>query len=103
VNQNGTEEVSHLPGIERVLELLQPAVGSGADGVVGVVVQRRERLLHCGHRLSLHGSDDPSRTLLLPPGCPSYRRREPTDSNGAVDLQPRAREIRWVGFLDGKV
>ena len=53
----------HLPGIERVLELLQPAVGGGADAIVRVVVQRGERLLHRCHRLSLHGSNDPAQPV----------------------------------------
>jgi len=50
----------HLPGIERVLELLQPAVGGGADAVVGVMIQRGERVFHRRRRLSLHGGDDPA-------------------------------------------
>ena len=51
------EACAHLPGVERVLELLKPAVGGGADGGVRVVVQRRERLLHRRRRLRLHDSD----------------------------------------------
>ena len=53
----------HLPGIERVLELLQPAVGGGADAVVGVMIQRGERVFHRRRRLSLHGSNDPAQPV----------------------------------------
>ena len=51
---------THLPRIERVLELLQPAVGGGADGIVGMVVQRRERVLDRRRGLGLHAAANPT-------------------------------------------
>lgn len=50
-----------LPGVDGALKLLEPPVGMGADGGVGVVVERIERRLH--------------RVLELPAGRRHPRRR----------------------------
>ena len=38
-------KTTDLPGINGALEILKPAVGAGAKGIVGVVVEHSERLL----------------------------------------------------------